>query len=115
MAGWRCKGKSVDKPQGAASRINALTQRLHQAGVRRDWQGIKRVDAEIAALATQLAASLGDAERQALERLRAVHRQVAAQCGAEVKTLGQTLVRINSQQGRWQAYSQSNQWGDSAL
>ncbi|MDY0747433.1 hypothetical protein SNE35_23215 [Paucibacter sp. R3-3] len=100
-----------------ASRINALAQRLQQAGARRDWQGIKRVDAEIAALAAQLAPppDLSDAERQAVERLRAVHRQVAAQCGAEVKTLGQTLVRINSQQGRWQAYSQSNQWGDSGL
>jgi len=98
-----------------ASRINALAQRLQQAGVRRDWQGIRRVDAEIAALAASLAAGLGDAERQALERLRAVHRQVAAQCGAEVKTLGQTLARINSQQGRWQAYSQSSHWGDSGL
>ena len=100
-----------------ASRINALTQRLQQAGARRDWQGIKRVDAEIAALAAQLAAagSVSEAERQALERLRGVHRQVAAQCGTEVQTLGQTLVRINNQQGRWQAYSQSNQWGDSGL
>jgi len=100
-----------------AEQIRLMAQRLQQASSRRDWQGIKRVDAEIAALATQLASAtgLGEPERQAIERLRAVHRQVAAQCGAEVRTLGQTLARINSQQSRWQAYSQSNQWGDSGL
>lgn len=98
-------------------RINALAQRLQQAGSRRDWQGIKRVDAEIAELAAQWhdARNWPPAEQQALARLQAVHRQVSAQCDAEVQSLGQTLARINNQQGRWQAYSQSSHWGDSGL
>ena len=100
------------------TRIDALTQRLQQAGSRRDWQGLKRIDAEIFRQVEQWRAGQSgwsDEERQALERLKAVHARICAQCDAEVQVLGQTLTRINAQQGRWQAYAQSSSWGDSAL
>ncbi len=99
------------------ARILALAQRLQQAGNRRDWQGLKRVDAEIAAQAAQWreGETWTLAERQALARLQAIHREASAQCSAEVEVLSQTLARINNQQSRWQAYAQSSHWGDSGL
>ncbi|MDN3921567.1 hypothetical protein [Roseateles violae] len=91
-----------------------LAQRLQHASSRRDWQALGRIDAELAAQARQWEGqSFSAGELRALAQLRQAHGDASAQCRAELKGLEQTLEQINSRQGRWQAYSQSNNWEDS--
>ncbi|WP_077033546.1 hypothetical protein [Pelomonas sp. KK5] len=96
-------------------RLNQLVLRLQQALARREWAAVKRLDGEVAALlaGVPVDAAWSAEALQALVRLKAVHATVVRQCDAELATLGHTLARINSQHGRWQAYSQSSGWGDS--
>ena len=99
------------------TQMQAIAQRLQHASSRRDWQALTRIDAELATLARrwgeQGVETFSAAEQRALAQLRQAHRDASAQCGAELRTLEQTLEQIRSQRGRWQAYAQSNNWEDS--
>lgn len=90
-----------------------LALAFQQGSSRRDWAGLKRLDAELAAQARawlQQDEAWTVAEQLALDKLREIHKTVRAQCGAEIKTLGLMLARIGSQKGRWNAYAQASTW-----
>jgi ribosome biogenesis protein Tsr3 len=86
----------------------SLAQRLAGAIDQRDWEGLRRIDAEIArALPSILAAApLNAGERHAAQSLSAMHQRGLQRCTEVLTELDSRMREMRANREGWMAYAQ---------
>ncbi|MFA9440768.1 hypothetical protein ACDA63_14115 [Uliginosibacterium sp. sgz301328] len=94
-----------------SSQVLNLAYQLGQAAVERDWDGVARVDGEIAAALPRMVAqgAWTANEAKALATLRETHRIVLEQCEREAADLDARMVSLCAHKDGWIAYAMDDE------
>ncbi|MFT7723728.1 MAG: hypothetical protein QM788_13020 [Roseateles sp.] len=84
--------------------LQRLAQALGDAGRRRDWRALQRLDLELGA-ALRGWTPAGEPERQALQALGEAHAEARRCCRDEMQSLEETLSQMREGRERWRAYA----------
>ncbi|MGC3962455.1 MAG: hypothetical protein QM803_03775 [Rhodocyclaceae bacterium] len=94
-----------------SSLVLNLAYQLGQAAVERDWDGVARVDREIATALPRMAekGAWTPGEAKALATLRETHRIVLEQCEREAADLDARMVSLRAHKDGWLAYAMEDE------
>ncbi|PZN28366.1 MAG: hypothetical protein DIU71_16105 [Proteobacteria bacterium] len=94
----------------SARRLARFAERFAADSAQGDWQSVRRLDRELAALLRRLAAKqpLSAAERAALNALRAAHETARARCARATTQLGDKLSHMRTHKDGWMAYAMND-------